>query len=270
MRSTAARRTALAASAACLALLATACGGSESGGKDEDKAKAEKSASAEPAAKAMTSAELEKLALADGDVEGHTVEKAGPEDTVSAKDVSVDKKECEPLVHAQLGVAPGDPAATVLRKVVQEPEKPEEDGSQNDGELTDEDFENFEEAIKGAFDLTATAVSLSSYEGDGAEKAVADLRAAADACSGGFNGGIKGDEQKVTGVKAEKVTGGEEAHAWTLTAEHEGDPVPFKLAVVRQGGTLAVFSSYNLASAGSGEDFDLPTAVIDAQAKKLG
>ena len=33
--------------------------------------------------------------------------------------------------------------------------------------------------------------------------------------------------------------------------------------------TLATLSSMNLAAAGSGEDFDLPTAVIDAQAKKL-
>jgi len=265
MRPTVIRRTAIAASAVCVALLATACGGSETGG--ESKEKAEKTEAAGPAAKAKTSAELEKLVLADGDVKGHKVEKAGPEDTTSAENVSVDKKECEPLAYAQLGVPVGDPAASVMRKVVQEPQKPEKTDSQNDGELTDEDFE---EAVKSAFNVTATAVFLSSYEAGGAEKAAADLRAAADTCSGGFTGGAKGEELEVTGIKKEKITGGEEAHAWTITTEQEGEPFPLKLAVVRQGSTLAVFSSYNLASAGSGKDFDLPTEVIDAQVAKLG
>ncbi|MCG3043621.1 hypothetical protein ACLIYM_22530 [Streptomyces fenghuangensis] len=273
MRSTAVRRTALAASAACLALLATACGGSDSGGGDEEKAKAgqsEKSSSAGPAAGAKTSAELEKLVLADGDVEGHKVEKLGAGDSVSAKEVSSDKDECAPLAHAQLGVPLGDPAATAQRIVTQEPEKPADGGTGGSEELTEEDLENFEDAIMGALDATTTMVTLSSYEDGGAQKALADLRTAAESCSGGFTGGVKGDGQKVTGIEEEKVTGGEEAAAWTVTSEQEGEKVPLKLAVVRQGATLAVFSSFNIAAAGNGEDFDLPTAVIEAQTEKLG
>ncbi|CAL9548191.1 hypothetical protein SUDANB106_04395 [Streptomyces sp. enrichment culture] len=272
MRSTAVRRTALAASAACLALLATACGGSDSGGGDEEKGKADKagkSASSGPAAGARTSAELEKLILADGDVEGHKVDELGPGDSVSAKEVSSDNDECTPLAHAQLGVPVGDPAATARRIVTQEPEKPADSGTEGSEELTEEDLENFEDAIKGALDATTTMVTLASYEDGGAEKTLADLRTAAESCSGGFTGGVKGDEQKVTGVKEEKVAGGEEAAAWTVTSEQDGEKVPFKLAVVRQGATLAVFSSFNIAAAGSGEDFDLPAAVIEAQAEKL-
>ncbi|URN13469.1 hypothetical protein LUW77_24445 [Streptomyces radiopugnans] len=48
-------------------------------------------------------------------------------------------------------------------------------------------------------------VTLASYEDGGAEKTLADLRTAAESCSGGFTGGVKGDEQKVTSVKEEKV-----------------------------------------------------------------
>ncbi|MTE21443.1 hypothetical protein F0L17_20475 [Streptomyces sp. TRM43335] len=270
MRATAIRRTAVAACAVSLALLATACGGSESDGGGEEKAKADTTASAEPASEVKTAAELEKLVLADGDVDGHKVEELGPGDSTPAESVSADKKECELLAYAQLGVPIGDPAATVQRMVTQEPQKPAETGSQSDGELTEEDLENFENAMNSALDVTATVVSLSSYEDGGARKAVADLRAAAEACSGGFTGGVKGEEQKVIGVEEGKVTGGDEAFAWTVTAEAEGEPAPFKLAVVRKGGTLATFSSFNMLGVGKGEDYEQPTEVIDAQAKKLG
>jgi hypothetical protein len=39
---------------------------------------------------------------------------------------------------------------------------------------------------------------------------------------------------------------------------------------VRQGGTVATFFSFNLGKTGAESDFDLPTAVIDAQVEKLG
>lgn len=271
MRPTAVRRTALAACAASLALLATACGGSETGGGAEDKPKAGATASTGPADTAKTPAELEKLVLAAGDVEGHKVEELGPGDSTPAKDVSADNKECEPIAYAQLGVPIGDPAATVQRMVTQEPEKPQETGTAGSGEITEEDIKDFEEAIESSFDVTATMLSLSAYGSGGAEKAAADLSAAAEACSGGFAGGVRGEPQKVTGItKEDKVSGGDEAFAWTVTTEQEGESVPLKLAMVRKGDTLAVFSSFNFAAAGGGKDFAFPTEVIDAQTEKLG
>ncbi|MCI0383766.1 hypothetical protein, partial [Streptomyces sp. CNQ085] len=240
MRSTAVRRTALAASAACLALLATACGGSDSGGSDEEGAEAGKSSSAGPAAGVKTSEELEKLVLADGDVEDHEVEELGPGESVSAGDVSSDKDECAPLAHAQLGVPLGDPAATARRVVTEVPGNLADSGADGSGELTEEDLENFEDAIKSAFDATTTMVTLASYEDGGAQKAFTGLRAAAESCSGGFTAGVEGDGQEVTGVEEEKVTGGEEAAAWTVTTERDGDRMPLKLAVVRQGRALVL------------------------------
>ncbi|HEX5569254.1 MAG TPA: hypothetical protein VFY14_20450 [Streptomyces sp.] len=271
MRPTVIRRTAIAASAVCLALLATACGGSDSGGEDKEKTKVEKTeetAPAEPAAKAKTAAELEKLALADGDVEGHKVEKAGPDDTIAAKDISVDKAECEPLAQALSAAPVGEPGATVRRKATSEPKKDEEGPSLE--ELADMTEEEMEEALTAAFDMTMTLTALSSYDGEGAGKAVAALRTAAAKCSGGFTATVSGDKQKVTKLADESVKGGEEALAWTVTVEQDGEKMPLKLVAVRQGDVLATFSVINVAAAGSGKDFDLPTAVVDAQVAKLG
>ncbi|MFH9732554.1 hypothetical protein [Streptomyces sp. NPDC017260] len=49
----------------------------------------------------------------------------------------------------------------------------------------------------------------------------------------------------------------------------DGEPVETKVVVLRQGTTLAGFSSFNIAAVSRGESFEQPTAVIDAQAAKL-
>ncbi|MEE1941157.1 hypothetical protein V1L54_17395 [Streptomyces sp. TRM 70361] len=270
MRPALVRRTALAASAVCLALLATACGGSDpDGGSDKggDGAKADKKAAARPAVKAKTAAELEKLALAEGDVKDHEIRKVGAGEAPDSGGITVDKADCEPLAHAMMGVQVGEPAATARRGVSQKAKKPAEPSLDELAEMTEEEIE---EAFTAALDMTMTMVSLSSYDGAGAERTLADLRTAATDCGGGFTSTAPEDKRKVTGITGEKVTGGEESAAWTLTTDMEGDVVPVKLVVVRQGGTLASFVSFNLASAGGKKDYPLPTAVIDAQLAKLG
>ncbi|TFE51508.1 hypothetical protein E3E14_12670 [Streptomyces sp. ICN441] len=267
MRTSAARRTAVAVTAVSLALL-TACsgGGTNEGG---DKGKAGSPAAAEPAAKALTATELEKLALAEGEVKGHKVTKAGPEDEVPGGQVVADKAECKPLADAVAAVPLGDAKATVKRKVVEEPKK-KDDAAADLGDLGDLTDEDVEEALNSAFDLTATMVSVSSYDGKGAEEAVAGLRTAARACAGGFGMTMGTDKSKIVKVEEIKVSGGQEATAWALLSEQEGEKMPHKVVLVRQGATLASFSSFNLGSIASGKDFPLPTAVIDAQAAKLG
>ncbi|MEV6165045.1 hypothetical protein AB0L71_24610 [Streptomyces sp. NPDC052052] len=255
MRPTVIRRTAVAAGAVCLALLATACGGSDSGSGGDDTAadaKGKGSAAAQPAVKALTSAELEKAALAQGDVKGEKIAKATAKDTIATEEVTTDKEACTPLADALMGAAIAKPAASTLRHSVSEPKK----GATG---------------MAAALDITTTQISLASYDGKGAEETIAGLRTAATECAGGFTLTAKGEKQKVTKIAEEQVTAGEEAAAWTVTVEQEGESVPFKLVAFRQGATVATFSAFNMAAAGGldGVEFGLPTALVEGQAAKL-
>ncbi|MGW1027086.1 hypothetical protein ACWD4J_25905 [Streptomyces sp. NPDC002577] len=268
MRSTLARRTAAAASVACLALLSTACGGSDADEDDKAKGgKATSAASAAPAAKALTAAELEKAALVTGDVKGHKVEKAGAKDVLAPEAVKADQAGCRPFAYAMSGVPVGEPGATVQRVVSSEAEKTDEPSTEELADMTEEEIE---EALTSAFDVTTTFTSLSSYEGGGAGETVRDLRTAATNCAGGFTLTVDGEKQKVTKLTEESVSGGDEALAWTVSALQDGEPVETKLVVVRQGTTLASFASVNMAALSTGADFELPTAVVEAQLAKLG
>ncbi|WP_203181697.1 hypothetical protein [Streptomyces pratensis] len=259
MRATAVRRTAFAAAVASLTLLATACGGSDSDAKgDGGSTGAKDDASAKPATvKALTSAELEKASLEQGDVAGHKVSKTGPEDIAQVGDVTVDKKECEPIGFAFYGVKRGTPVGNAGRKVVEEPKKNESADPAD--------------ALAGMLDMTSSLVTLASYEGDGAVKSLSELRDSAAKCAtGGFTLSMKGSKQKVTKLTEEKVTGGEEALAWRVQMGEGDEATPFKLVSLRQGGTVATFFSFNLGKTGADAGFELPTAVVDAQVKKLG
>ncbi|MGW1125455.1 hypothetical protein [Streptomyces sp. NPDC002526] len=265
MRPTVIRRTAVAATVMSLALFTAACG-SDGDDKGADKAAgssaqpSEKGADkgAEAPAKALSAAELEQVSLAQGDVKDHKITKAGPADLIEAKDVTADKESCDVFGDALMGAKAGSPVASTQRKVASVPKKG-----------ADKDIADPEEAFKAAFDITTTMTTLASYDGKGAEETLAALRTAATDCAGGFTLTVGGDKQKVAKIAEEQVKGGEEAAAWTVTVESDGEKNTLKLTALRQGATLATLSSMNLAAAGSGEDFDLPTAVIDAQAKKL-
>ncbi|MFD9777672.1 hypothetical protein ACFWZS_10385 [[Kitasatospora] papulosa] len=259
MRATVVRRTALAAAAASLTLLATACSGSDSDAKGDGGASGAKDdASAKPSAvKALSSAELEKVSLEQGDVAGHKVTKTGPSDIAKPGEVTVDKKECEPIGFAFYGVERGSPVGNAGRKAVQEPKKDESADP--------------EDLLAGMLDVTSSLVTLASYDGDGAQKSLAELRESAAKCAtGGFTLSMKGSKQKVTKLTEEKVTGGEEALAWRVQMGEGEEAAPFKLVSLRQGGTVATFFSFNLGKTGADADFALPTALIDAQVKKLG
>ncbi|GAA2255786.1 lipoprotein [Streptomyces atrovirens] len=268
MKSTVVRRTALAASAAVLTLLATACGGSsdDDGAAGDAKAGADRSAPADktdeaaPAGEALTAAELEKVALAQADVKnGEVTTKVPAEDDVAKDQVSADDEACLPLVHAQAAVAQGEPAANVKRSWTGQTETPSE-GSGPDGQ-----------------DMTTIGVdkimlNLASYEDGGAEKALAELKAAAEKCAGGFTASMGGDELKVAEAATTAAPeGGDEAVAVTLGVDIGKDANgPMKIVVVRKGSTLASFSAVNLSAMMTGADFEVPADVVDAQVAKLG
>ncbi|WP_240135325.1 hypothetical protein [Streptomyces sp. MUM 178J] len=269
MRAAVVRRSAVAVSAVCLGLLATACSGSsdeENKSSGREAARSEKPAAAEGGGRPLTAAELEKIVLAQGDVKGHKVEKSSVAAAATPDGVKVDRAECEPLAHAMSGVKLGKPAATVTRQATQEPAEQKQDVSIED--MTEEEIQ---EQLAENFNLTSTLVGLAAYEGTGAEEVLASLRSAAKACSGGFTATMQGEKSKILKVEEIKVSGGQEAVAWSLTADLEdGDTMPTKLAVIRKDGTLARFVAVNFGGLINGKDFPLPTAVVDAQLAKLG
>ncbi|MGW4274308.1 hypothetical protein ACWEGQ_18545 [Streptomyces seoulensis] len=262
MRSPVVRRTALAASAAALALFATACGGSSDEGDkgaDGKTAQADKSASAAPAAtKPLSAAELEKAALAQTDVKsGKVVTKLPATDDIAQDKVKTDKAACAPLGLLQVGSYAGKPAASVKRSWTGDAKKPEAGASAED-------------SMVAALDRAKVVLTLASYADGGAEQAMKDLTKAAADCAGGFSFTADGETTKVAKVAVTAAPqGADEALALTSTVDAEGDKFPAKSVVVRKGATLAYFPAVNMASAASGKDWAFPTEIVDAQLAKL-
>ncbi|MGW8351374.1 hypothetical protein [Streptomyces wedmorensis] len=252
------RSAAVAATAVSLALLVTACGGGEKDdAKDTGKtaapsATASASTTAAPPAKALSAAELDKLVVEQADLPGHQVQKAKPADLVTSDAVSTDKPSCKPIADGMSFLSAGTPAASAHRKAIEVPK-------------TDGASASPEDAL-GALAAPVTSVTLGSYEGQGAQEAFASLKTAGTDCAGGFTLIGGGEKTKITKVAPETVAAGDEALAWTITTDMDGEPFVTKLVVFRAGNTLASFSTLSF----GGEVKTLPKAVIDAQAAKLG
>ncbi|MFC5954331.1 hypothetical protein ACFP51_07480 [Streptomyces pratens] len=258
MRTTAVRRSALAASVAALALLATACGGS--GDSDSGKGDEGKADSSAAAAEALTAAELEKAALVQADVkDGKVVTKVPATDDLSADKVKADDKACQPLANLQVAVPVGSPAATVKRSWTGEAKKP--------AEGTDP-----EEAMAAALDMDKVFVTLASYEDGGAEQVMKDVDAAVEKCAKGFTSTAAGEKIEFLKVaKTEGPKGADESVEITVTmAADEGVEAPVKIVVARTGATVTGFSAVNFGAIVAGEKAPFPTQISDAQLAKLG
>ncbi|MFC8293086.1 hypothetical protein ACFUJ0_07835 [Streptomyces sp. NPDC057242] len=248
------RTVAVAATTVSLALLGTACSGDGAG--DSGRGPASPSASATsgaPAAKALSDAGLEKLIVEKADLKGYQVQKAGAGEVVPASEVTTVGAGCAPIAHAMSFNSPGSPAASAERQVLAEPKK--------DATAAPED------AIRGAFGVEMTALTLGSYDGQGAQEALASVKKAGADCAGGFSVAHGSEKSKILKVVPESFTAGEEAVSFTIDSEVEGTPLVSKLVVLRKGNTLASFSSVSFAPGGIKE---FPKAVIDAQVAKLG
>lgn len=262
MRSTAVRRVGLAASAATLALLATACGGSSDDGDKGSDAKNEATPSAPAAAKALSADELEKAALAKADVDNGELDTKidGSDDDVTKDQVEADGAACAPLALVQSGAAQGEPAAAVKRMWTEEAEKPSDADAMS------------EEAMVASLDFEKVFVTLATYEDGGAETVLKDTEAALEKCAGGFTTTTAGEKGKITKVvETEAPKGADKAVAMTMTMATEGkETMPFKAVVARKGSTVIAVGAMNLASAVTGEDFDFPAQILDTQLGKLG
>ncbi|MET9056462.1 hypothetical protein ABZX99_01415 [Streptomyces antibioticus] len=261
-RSSGARLCATAAVGALSLALVTGCGSSDEGSKDSGGSKGSSSSSAAASdAKALTKAELEKLLLAQGEIKGFKVDSGDDTLPASKSLVKTDKVECDPLAWSTAALAPGDTDASVGNTVS------EDKASSAPTSLEELD----EDAFADAFNLDMTFVGLSSYDGDGAEKAMKAVSDGVKACSSGYALKAEGETTKVTKVApAEGTGGGDEAIAFSEDVDMDGEgTATFHTEVVRKGNTIATFYTVNFAAFGTGEAMKIPAAVVQAQVAKL-
>ncbi|OXY98358.1 hypothetical protein BEK98_05740 [Streptomyces diastatochromogenes] len=241
--------------------LALITGCSDGGSKDSGDGKGGKSA-----AKALSAAELKQLIIAKGEVPGY---KVGPvEGGIPDKTkVKSDDAQCDPVLRALTGIAPGEPAANTSRMATEDKKDPTDDATSLD-DLADG---KFEDSLGESMDLDVTVVTLSSYDGDGAEAALKSVSDAVKGCSGGFSGEQDGEKGKFTKVAEEKSSGtGDESVAFTATNDAGKDgALPLHAEVVRHGNTLATYTTINIGAMMSKKAYTVSAPVIKAQTAKL-
>ncbi|MFJ4684381.1 hypothetical protein ACIQNG_02565 [Streptomyces sp. NPDC091377] len=255
-RTSRARLSATAAVGALSLALITGC--SDEGSKDSGDSKGSGSGSS---AKALSTADLDKLLLAAGDLKGYKMESGDDTLPKSKDEVETDKSECAPLVYTNGALAPGDTDASVSNTVTQEPPT---DVPTDPAELT-------EGSLEDAMRVAVTFVGLSSYEGDGAEKAMKAVSDGVKDCSGGFSMTAEGETSRVTKVSEVKASGqGDESVAFDEEVDADGEgTATFRTEVVRKGNTVATFYTIDFAALSSGKAAEIPAAVIEAQVGKL-
>ncbi|WP_236242879.1 hypothetical protein [Streptomyces sp. CC228A] len=192
-------------------------------------------AQAEPSQEAVSTAGLGALALAGGDVAGHTVREPAPDERVEQRDVEAEGP-CRALAYVLAGTAAGTPSATTARRVV---------GSG-----------------------TTTSVLLAAQEGqdvNAAQAAVAAVNQAADDCAGGFAYRLRGQEQRIAGVTREVAPrGADQAVAFGVRVEQDGTRGYGRVIVLRKGSSIAYLSAL-----GTGGNAAVPAEVVEAQLVKL-
>ncbi|SBT95337.1 hypothetical protein GA0115233_11309 [Streptomyces sp. DI166] len=237
----------LAVGAIALALVTGCSGDGSAEGSDKDGAPAR-------AAKALSSAELETLLLATGDVKDYKVTDGDETLLKDQSELETDKPECDPLAWAASALPPGNTDANASNGIVPDPAA-------------------FEGASPKEFDekISLTLVGLSSYDGDGAEKAVKAVDDGIKACAGGFYQNTSERTTRVTEVAAVESSGqGDESVGFTLDLDLGGEDVlTFTTEVVRKGNNVATFHTVNLEAYGSGGATEIPAEIIKAQVAKL-
>ncbi|MEV8555222.1 hypothetical protein AB0478_01895 [Streptomyces sp. NPDC051917] len=236
--------------------LVTGCSGGDSGGDSKDSG---------TAAKALSAAELKKLIIAEGEVPGFTV---GAVPAARAKAITTGSAQCRPLVRVLSGLPPTDAAAKTDRLAT---EKQKKEPAAKPTSLDDLDEGKFEEAMHKSLDRDLTTVTLASYDGDGAEKALASLSTAVKDCASGFPAQQAGTKVQFSKVAEEKATGaGDGSVAFTATMDSDdGDAAPVHAEVLRRGNNLSVYFTSNLGAMMAKEAYTVSPEVVRAQQAKL-
>lgn len=252
----------VAVSALSLALV-TGCGG----GSDDSNGSNGSNASDGQAAKALSAAELKKAIVAEGDVAGYKVDASGKQLPKSKDQIKSSDEQCTPLGYTMGGLAPGDSASNA-GVMVRQDKKPTANASKSLEDLSEGEFED---SLTDAMSLDMVVVGLSSYDGEGAQETFKSVSDAVKNCSGGFTLTVQGEDQKITKVSSEKASGtGDESVAFAMVSDMEdGDVGTTHFEVVRHGSTIATYYTINLGLMLSDKPYDVPAAVVDAQAAKL-
>ncbi|MPY44721.1 hypothetical protein FNH04_33905 [Streptomyces phyllanthi] len=182
----------------------------------------------------LTAAQLEKAALAAGDVKGYKVEKTSEAD-MPAETVPAEPAACQPV--ADMFFFASTPRAA----------------SRTGRTLT----------ARSDSDTNVVSLALLAHEQGNAEKVVADLRTASRSCTAYEHAGYQYSDVKALPAPEQ----GDEAVAYGLRGSIEGTEVPMTFTIVRSGSTLVAFYAMNAAE---GAKAQVPEDVIEAQMEKLG
>ncbi|NEC92504.1 hypothetical protein G3I71_43680 [Streptomyces sp. SID12501] len=253
--------------------LITGCGGGDSDESKNSGASATTQAGkTAKTAKAATEAELEKLLVTTADVTGYKAESTTAEAKAadSKSDLKIAAEVCAPIAYAVSGFAPGDEAAVVQGKVTQDAKKPTDAASESTDDVPDAEWQaEFAESMN----IDMTFLTLSSYDGDGAEKAMKAVSDAVAGCTGGFSISGSTDNTKYTKIAPVKASGvGDESVAFSATGEPEepDGATGFTYGeVVRYGNTIAAYTTINLSKVVSGKPYTISAPVVKAQSARL-
>ncbi|MFS4093636.1 hypothetical protein [Streptomyces sp. AF1A] len=240
--------------------LVTGC----SGGGSTGSGNAGGTDAAKPAARALSIAELKKLIIAAGEVPGYRV---GPVSASRAEPIATGSAACRPLARVMSGLPPVDTAVRTDRMATENRTKRP---TATPTSLEDMSEGDFEDALKVSLDRDVTTVSLSSYDGDGAARALTSVSDAVRACADGFSAQQGGDKVKFTKVAAERSIGaGDESVAFTAAMKSDGEAAPVHAEVDRHGTTLSVYFTVNLGAMMAKTAYVVSPAVVKAQEAKL-
>ncbi|MFI1398541.1 hypothetical protein [Streptomyces sp. NPDC020681] len=172
------------------------------------------------AAAPLSGQQLERAALATGDLDGFQVS-AGKSALSPSGQPTADKPQCQPLADA-MGDKPSPQATHTVNRGL------------------------------GSLESLGLAVSasVSSYRAADAGKLMDSLKSAVGACGAGFSASIQGRSGSYSEVEDAAFTarGGDETVSWTTVAKTtEGGAAPIHLVVVRKGATVARFMALDLA-----------------------
>ncbi|MER7930368.1 hypothetical protein ABTY96_45920 [Streptomyces sp. NPDC096057] len=216
-------------------------------------------------AKALSVAELKKRIITQGDVTGY---KVGAVSGSPARAGIKAEEKCKPLLYPMSGLAPTVASAETNRMATAE-KKPSAAATA----LEDMSDAEMDDALTASMSIDVTIVTLSSYDGDGAQKAVKAVSDAVADCAGGFTAGSGGDEQKFSKVVAEKGPGtGDESVAFAANGEMDdtdGKSAVVHVDVVRHGNNVASYYTMNLGRMIADKAYTVPAAVVTAQSAKL-
>jgi hypothetical protein len=158
-------------------------------------------------AKTLTAVELEKLVIAQGDVEDNEVKKPGKDDVFAPNAVSVDRPECMPVARLVSAVPTNEPKASAQRLVIHKSDTAKK-GAPSTKDLAMMTEKEAQDAMIDSLDITRTMASLWSYDAGGAGRALTALRNAVKKCDEGFVMTLAGEKQEVTFVEQAYLSSG--------------------------------------------------------------